>query len=207
MSELPETELWCDGACSGNPGPGGWAALLRRRVTLPRPPQGCPDVVGHYAKAIEAFERRGLRVGGGRWRDALASNQQALQADSSQPVRVMVERVISDGEAQTTNNRMELSGLLFGLRALDRAAAVQVHTDSAYLMDAFTKGWLAGWQRKGWVKSDGKPVANRDLWEELLVEHSRHQVTFVKVKGHAGVELNELVDRLAVAARDRAAGR
>jgi ribonuclease HI len=148
--DLPRVDLWTDGACSGNPGPGGWAALLVFN--------------GH-------------------------------------------ERELSGGERSTTNNRMELMGLLEGLRALTRPVAVTVHTDSAYLEKAFTERWLDRWQANGWKTSGRKPVANRDLWEALLEAAAPHRIALRRVRGHAGVELNERVDRLAVAARDAAAAR
>jgi ribonuclease HI len=140
---MTSAELWTDGACSGNPGPGGWGAVL-------------------------------------------------LIGDA--------ERELSGGESKTTNNRMEMTAVIEGLRALEDPGAVAIHIDSTYVMDAFTKGWLGGWQRRGWVKGDKKPVLNRDLWELMLVEVGRHQVTWVKVKGHSGNELNDRVDELAVAA-------
>ncbi len=142
---LSHVELWTDGACSGNPGPGGWAALLR-------------------------FDSR--------------------------------ERVLSGGDPETTNNRMEILSVIEGLRALTRRCHVEVHLDSRYVMDAFIKGWLAGWQRNGWKTSSKQPVKNQDLWEQLAVEVARHDVDWVLVKGHAGVALNERVDVLAVAQRD-----
>jgi ribonuclease HI len=142
-------ELWTDGACLGNPGPGGWAALLR-------------------------------------WNDQ--------------------EREIVGGDPQTTNNRMELRAVLEGLRALKRPVEVHVHTDSAYVQRAFTEGWLERWQRNGWRTAAKKPVENQDLWESLLEAAGPHTVRFTRVKGHAGVELNERVDVLAAqAARDAAA--
>ena len=139
-------ELWADGACSGNPGPGGWAAILR-----------CD---GH-------------------------------------------ERELSGGEPQTTNNRMELQSVIEGLRALTRPAHVVVHTDSSYVERAFTDGWLDSWQRNGWRTKAKKDVKNRELWEELLALTQQHQVEFKRVKGHSGIELNERVDEMAVAERDR----
>jgi ribonuclease HI len=147
---LTEVELWTDGACSGNPGPGGWAALLRA---------------------------------GGR------------------------ERVVTGGEPLTTNNRMELMSVVEGLRALKRPCRVRVHLDSSYVKNAFTNGWLAKWQRNGWRTSGKQPVKNRELWEELDAEASRHAIEWVKVTGHAGVALNERVDQLACAERDRQAAR
>jgi ribonuclease HI len=93
---------------------------------------------------------------------------------------------------------MEMKGLLEGLRALKRPTLVQAHVDSSYLMKAFTERWLDGWQRRGWVSSQKKPVANRDLWEQLLVAAKPHRLEFTKVAGHSGETLNELVDQLAV---------
>ncbi|HEY5197038.1 MAG TPA: ribonuclease HI [Solirubrobacteraceae bacterium] len=143
---IPVVECWTDGACSGNPGPGGWAALLR---------------IG---------ER---------------------------------EREVSGGERLTTNNRMEMLAVLEGLRALRRPCRVLLHTDSRYVMDAFTKGWLVKWQRNGWRRADKQPVKNRELWEELVVECGRHEVEWTWVRGHAGTLDNERVDGLAVVERDR----
>ena len=150
MSALPKVTVHTDGACSGNPGPGGWAALLR--------------MGGH-------------------------------------------ERVLSGGEPLTTNNRMELMSVVEGLRALKRPCRVRVHLDSSYVKNAFTNGWLDRWQRNGWTTSGKQAVKNRELWQELLAEVSRHEIEWVKVAGHAGVELNERVDVLACAERDRVAGR
>ncbi len=147
---LTEVELWTDGACSGNPGPGGWAALLR---------------TGTH------------------------------------------ERVLSGGEPETTSNRMELTSVIHGLRALKRPCRVRVHVDSSYVKNAFTNGWLTRWQRNGWVSSEKQPVKNRELWQELLVAVARHEIEWVKVLGHNGVELNERVDCLACAERDRHAQR
>ena len=110
------------------------------------------------------------------------------------------EQELSGGESVTTNNRMEMTAVIEGLRALKRPGAVVVHIDSSYVMDAFDKGWLDRWQERGWVTGKRKPVLNRDLWELLLAEVVRHQVTWVKVKGHSGDELNDRVDALAVAA-------
>ncbi len=138
-------ELWTDGACSGNPGPGGWAAILR-------------------------------------WNDH--------------------ERELSGGEPQTTNNRMELQSVIEGLAALSRPMRVVVHTDSAYVEQAFTQGWLAGWQRNGWRTAGKKAVKNQDLWERLAELVDGHTIEFRRVKGHSGIELNERVDRLAVEQRD-----
>ena len=142
-----EVEIWTDGACSGNPGPGGWAAILRWR--------------GH-------------------------------------------ESEVSGGAAETTNNRMELSAVIGGLAALTRPSRVVIVTDASYVEKAFTAGWLDKWQRNGWRTSAKKPVENQDLWQQLLVAVDAHAVRFERVKGHAGIELNERADRLAVEARDAA---
>ena len=139
----PTVELWTDGACSVNPGPGGWAVVLR-------------------------FGDR--------------------------------ERELVGYEAATTNNRMELQAVVEGLRALTKPCRVLVHTDSAYVRNAVRKGWIDGWQRNGWRNAAKKPVANRELWETLLEAMREHDVEWIPVKGHAGVELNERCDRLAVEA-------
>jgi ribonuclease HI len=137
--------VYTDGACSGNPGPGGWAALL---------------------------------VYGGH------------------------EREIQGGAEHTTNNRMELTAAIEALRALKEPCKVVLHTDSAYLQRAFTEHWLDRWKHNGWRTASKKPVENRDLWEELLQLTAVHEVDWVKVRGHADDDLNNRVDRLAVAAMD-----
>ena len=142
-------EIYSDGACSGNPGPGGWGAILR-----------CD----------------------GR------------------------EKEISGGEAHTTNNRMELTGVIEALSALKYPCKVRVTTDSKYVVDGITKGWAKGWKKRGWKKSDGKPALNPELWEKLLELLEMHDVEFAWIKGHAGHEENERCDRLAVAQRDIYAG-
>ena len=134
--------LYTDGACSGNPGPGGWGAIL---------------------------EFKG------------------------------VEKEMSGGEAMTTNNKMELSAAIFGLEALREPCAVDLYTDSRYLVDALEKGWLRGWKKNGWRKSDKSPVLNRELWERLDTQLERHQVKFHWVKGHAENPWNNRCDALAVA--------
>lgn len=143
-------EIFTDGACSGNPGPGGWGAILR-----------CD----------------------GR------------------------EKELSGGEAHTTNNRMELSGVINALSALKYPCKVRLTTDSKYVVDGITKGWAQGWKKRGWKKSDGKPALNPDLWGQLLVLLAVHDVEFCWIKGHAGHEENERCDRLAVAQRDVYSGR
>ncbi|WOC33225.1 MULTISPECIES: ribonuclease HI [Caproicibacterium] len=139
---MKQLAIFTDGACSGNPGPGGWGAVLR------------------YGKA---------------------------------------EKELAGGEAETTNNRMELTAVIESLVCLKEPCAVTLTTDSRYVCDAVNKGWVRSWQRRGWKKADGKPALNRDLWERLLVQLERHQVTFVWVKGHAGHPENERCDQLAVA--------
>ena len=139
---LREIQLYCDGACSGNPGPGGWGALLR---------------FGAH------------------------------------------ERELSGGAAQTTNNRMELTALLEGLRALKFPCNVTVTTDSEYVANGLNKGWAEKWRRNNWIKSDKKPALNADLWAALLEETARHRVAVNWVRGHSGHPENERCDRLAVA--------
>jgi ribonuclease HI len=142
MAEISEVTIYTDGACSGNPGPGGWAAIL---------------IAGNFKKEL------------------------------------------SGGEAQTTNNRMELAGVINGLRALKRPCKVTIYSDSAYVVNAFNQNWLAKWMTNGWKNSAKAEVANADLWKELAVLTATHQVTFSKVKGHADDELNNRCDELAVA--------
>ena len=113
------------------------------------------------------------------------------------------EKELSGGEPHTTNNRMELTGVISGLEALVTPCAVTLTTDSRYVVDSITKRWVYAWQKKGWIKSDKKPALNVDLWERLLPLLEKHQVTFVWVKGHAGHPENERCDQLAVAQRDR----
>jgi len=144
MSEKrPEVILYTDGACSGNPGPGGWGALLI-----------------HKGK----------------------------------------EKELSGGERHTTNNRMEMRAVIEGLKALKKPCHVKIHSDSALIVNSFTKGWIENWQKKGWIKADKKPVENRDLWEEMLKAMSPHLVKWIKVKGHSNNILNNRADRLAVEA-------
>ncbi|MDR2526183.1 MAG: ribonuclease HI [Oscillospiraceae bacterium] len=139
---MKEVSLYCDGSCSGNPGPGGWGAILR-------------------------FGAR--------------------------------EKELAGGAAATTNNRMELTALIEGLRALKEPCRVRVVTDSRYVADGVTKGWAAGWKRNGWIKGDKKPALNADLWDALLTELARHEVALQWVRGHAGHPENERCDALAVA--------
>jgi ribonuclease HI len=110
-------------------------------------------------------------------------------------------RVASDYEADTTNNRMELTAAVRALEALTEPCDVTVITDSEYLEKAFTNGWLDTWQRNGWRTSGRQPVKNQDLWRRLLELSARHRVTWRWTRGHAGDDANETVDRLALAAR------
>ena len=148
---MKDVTLFTDGACSGNPGPGGWAAVL-------------------------------------------------VYADGAGGT---VEKEMSGAEAETTNNRMELTAAAEALEALREPCRVRLHSDSAYLVNAFNDRWLDGWRRRGWRKADKSPVLNRDLWERLLAQNARHHIAWIKVKGHAGVPMNERVDGLAVGAMRR----
>jgi ribonuclease HI len=141
--------VYSDGACSGNPGPGGWGAVI---------------------------------IDGGR------------------------EREISGGEPSTTNQRMELRAVIEALRAIPGRRRVAVYSDSAYVVNCFRERWYARWQKNGWKNSQNKPVGNRDLWEALIALADRHDVSWHKVAGHAGVPLNERADRLACAAIERQGG-
>ena len=136
---MTEVVIYTDGACSGNPGPGGWGAVLR-------------------------------------WKDT--------------------ERELYGGDPLTTNNRMELMAAIQALEALQRPAKVDLYTDSKYLLDGITK-WIKGWQRNGWLTTAKKPVKNDDLWRRLSEAMSRHEVTWLWVKGHAGDPGNERADALA----------
>lgn len=134
--------IYTDGACSGNPGPGGWGAIL-------------------------SYNGR--------------------------------EKELSGGEAETTNNRMELTGVISALQVLKEPCIVELYSDSKYVMDAISKGWVYGWQRNGWRKADKKPALNVDLWEQLLPLIDRHDVRCHWVKGHAENEKNNRCDKMAVA--------
>ncbi|TKW67791.1 MAG: ribonuclease HI [Paracoccus denitrificans] len=135
---------WTDGACSGNPGPGGWGVLMR-----------------------------------------------AMKGDE-----IVKERELSGGEADTTNNRMELMAAISALETLTRASAITITTDSAYVKNGVTS-WIHGWKRNGWKTADRKPVKNVDLWQRLDAAQSRHKVTWAWIKGHAGHPENERADELA----------
>ena len=142
MIDAPDVHLFTDGACSGNPGPGGWAAILR------------------------TGER---------------------------------ERELSGGDRATTNNRMELMGVISGLEALKRPCTVTIHTDSKYVLDGASK-WIHGWKKNGWRTADKKPVKNVELWQRLDAAQKMHKLRWVWVKGHSGHAENERADALARAA-------
>lgn len=111
-------------------------------------------------------------------------------------------RELSEGFGRTTNNRMELLAAIVALETLNRPCEVELHSDSQYLVNAFNKHWIEGWQRRGWKTAAKKPVKNIDLWQRLLAAMEPHRVSFVWVKGHAGHELNERCDELATTAAD-----
>ena len=134
MTTDPPVTIYSDGACSGNPGPGGWAAIV---------------------------------IDGAN------------------------ERELSGAEPHTTNQRMEIRGALEGLRALPRPRVVDLYSDSAYVVNCFRDKWYLRWQQNGWKNAQKKPVENRDLWEPLITEAERHQVTWHKVAGHSGDLLND----------------
>ncbi len=137
---MKKVVLYTDGACSGNPGVGGWGAVLM------------------YKGA---------------------------------------EKRISGAEASTTNNRMELKAVIEGLKSLKEPCKVDVYSDSAYTVNAFLNGWLSEWERNGFKKANNKPVLNEDLWRELIDLAHKHEISFIKVKGHADNEYNNVCDKLA----------
>lgn len=139
MSGSDTVEVFTDGACLGNPGPGGWAALLR-------------------------------------WRGS--------------------EKVLAGGEADTTNNRMELTAAIMALESLKRECKVLLTTDSQYVRHGIEQ-WLARWRANGWKTAGRQPVKNQDLWERLAAADARHQVRWAWVRGHSGHPENERVDRAA----------
>ena len=143
---MKTVELFTDGACSGNPGPGGWGAILRYNG---------------------------------------------------------VEKELSGGEANTTNNRMELSAVIFGLKALKEPCAVMLYSDSQYVCNAIKLGWAKKWRANNWMRNKREPALNPELWAELLDLCEKHEVTVNWVKGHAGHLENERCDRLAVAAAQK----
>ena len=144
-SPKPEVELFTDGACSGNPGPGGWAAILR------------------------TGER---------------------------------EKELSGGDPATTNNKMELMGVISGLEALKRPCVVKLYTDSKYVLEGATK-WIHGWKKNGWRTADKKPVKNIELWQRLDAAQQPHRMHWAWVKGHSGHVENDRADALARAEIDK----
>ena len=140
---MKQVELYTDGACSGNPGAGGYGDIL---------------------------------------------------------IYKGLEKEISGGEPLTTNNRMEIYAVIAGLECLKEKCRVNIYSDSAYTVNAFTQNWLEGWIRNGWRKADGKEVANSDLWQRLYDLTESHEVRFIKVKGHADNAYNNRCDELARAA-------
>ena len=139
---MKQITIYTDGACSGNPGPGGWGAVLDYKGT---------------------------------------------------------QREISGGEADTTNNRMEMMALISALRLLKEPCDITLCSDSKYVIDALQKGWAKGWRARGWVKADKKPALNSDLWALMLDLCEGHKFTYQWIKGHAGHKENERCDALAVA--------
>ena len=115
---------------------------------------------------------------------------------------VLHEKEISEGFRETTNNRMELMGVIAGLEALLKPCSVDVWSDSQYVIKAFNDHWIAGWKKRGWKKADGKPVLNEELWKRLLLAAEPHEITWHWVKGHDGHPENERCDALATAAAD-----
>lgn len=144
MSGLPHVQLYTDGACSGNPGPGGWAYILK-----------------HPASGSVREE--------------------------------------SGGEADTTNNRMELCAVIEGLLALKKPTFIDLYSDSQYVLNGLNE-WMANWKRRGWKTADKKPVKNRDLWERLDELRATHEIRFHWIKGHNDHPENERCDELAVQA-------
>lgn len=138
---MKTVEIYSDGACSKNPGPGGWAFILK------------------YKEHV-------------------------------------IEK--SGGERHTTNNRMELLGIINALKMLKEACNVNIYTDSKYVVDSITKGWAKRWQKNGWMKNKKEEALNKDLWQELLSLLNKHSCTLNWVKGHAGHPENERCDKLAV---------
>lgn len=118
------------------------------------------------------------------------------------PSGVSHTRELSQGYRRTTNNRMELMGVIAGLEALNRPCEVELHSDSQYVCNAFNQHWVDGWQSRGWKTASRQPVKNPDLWKRLLAAKGPHDVRFVWVKGHAGEEVNERCDELATSAAD-----
>ena len=108
-----------------------------------------------------------------------------------------IKKEMSGGEKNTTNNIMEMTAVIEGLKALKYKCEVEIYSDSAYVVNAFNQGWIYKWIKKGWVTSDKEPVKNKKLWQELYDLTKNHKVTFIKVKGHSDNELNNRCDELA----------
>ena len=143
---MKEVNIYTDGACSGNPGPGGYAAIL---------------------------------------------------------IYNGVEKEISGGQKDTTNNKMELLGVIEGLKMLKEKCKVNLYSDSAYVVNSINNGWVFSWKKNNWIKADKSKAKNIDLWEELLSLIDFHEVTFIKVKGHSDNVYNNRCDKLAVSERDK----
>ncbi|MDF2865773.1 MAG: Ribonuclease [Clostridia bacterium] len=135
--------MYTDGACSGNPGPGGYAAILMYEGNT---------------KEVSGFEKN------------------------------------------TTNNKMEITAVIKGLEIIKEPCDIEIYSDSTYVVDSVEKGWLFGWEKKNWIKSDKKPVKNVELWTEMIKYLNIHNIRFIKVKGHSDNEFNNRCDKLAVEA-------
>ena len=147
---MKHIQIFTDGACSGNPGPGGWGAILRYKAH---------------------------------------------------------EKELSGGEAETTNNRMELMALIAALEQLKEPCKIDLCSDSQYVINGLQKGWAKGWRARGWKKADKSPALNSDLWARLLDLSEAHTIHYNWIKGHAGHPENERCDRLAVEQSKRFGGR
>lgn len=147
---MKHIQIFTDGACSGNPGPGGWGAILRYKAH---------------------------------------------------------EKELSGGEAETTNNRMELMALIAALEQLKEPCEIDLCSDSQYVINGLQKGWAKGWRARGWKKADKSPASNSDLWARLLDLSEAHTIHYNWIKGHAGHPENERCDRLAVEQSKRFGGR
>jgi ribonuclease HI len=143
---MKKVEIFTDGSCSGNPGPGGYGTILRFKG---------------------------------------------------------IEKELSGGVKETTNNRMELTAAIEGLKALKTSCDVTLYTDSKYIENAINIGWAKKWQANGWIKQDKKPALNADLWEELLNLLQQHKVNVIWIKGHDGHPENERCDKLAIAETEK----
>ncbi|MEG2348243.1 MAG: ribonuclease HI [Clostridia bacterium] len=143
--KMKDVIIYTDGACSGNPGPGGYGAIL---------------------------------------------------------IYNGIEKEITGGQKNTTNNKMEMMGVLKALESLKEPCHVTLYSDSAYVVNSISNGWVYSWKKNNWIKSDKSKAKNIEIWEEILKELDKHQVTFVKVKGHSDNKYNNKCDELAVKQRD-----